>query len=89
MARHTSGALCGERAKVPVVEAMKAQNVVRAECYGEIDDVVGAKVGVDEILLTFKKATKLDESKKAANTPHAEQSPTTIKPRQFDQYVDP
>jgi len=44
--------------ELAVVEAMKMQNVLRAERDGIIDDVTalpGANVGVDEVLLTFKK----------------------------------
>lgn len=44
--------------EVAVVEAMKMQNVLRAERDGEIEEVLvvpGANVGVDEVLITFKK----------------------------------
>jgi propionyl-CoA carboxylase alpha chain len=52
---------------VAVVEAMKMQNVLRAERDGEIEDVMvtpGANVGVDEILVTFKKADDVKEEQK-------------------------
>jgi propionyl-CoA carboxylase alpha chain len=50
--------------EVAVVEAMKMQNVLRAERDGEIEDVMvtpGANVGVDEVLITFKKADAAKE----------------------------
>jgi propionyl-CoA carboxylase alpha chain len=43
--------------EVAVVEAMKMQNVLRAERDGEVEEVLiktGANVGVDEVLVTFK-----------------------------------
>lgn len=39
------------------MEAMKMQNVLRAERDGEVEEVLiktGANVGVDEVLVTFK-----------------------------------
>ena len=53
--------------EVAVVEAMKMQNVLRAERDGEIEDVMvtpGANVGVDEVLITFKKADAAKEESK-------------------------
>jgi len=47
--------------EIAVVEAMKMQNVLRAERDGEIEEVLvapGANVGVDEVLVTFKKEQK-------------------------------
>lgn len=50
--------------EVAVVEAMKMQNVLRAERDGEIEEVMvtpGANVGVDEVLITFKKEAKEEQ----------------------------